>query len=232
MIRSWWRHYIQEPFEHTRSELPWFDPIFSGIVVAFIVNILTTWLTELAGPAVAWPVTLLLIGLTVAFVRFYQQRRRQLPTPIDLPRPRKYRGLIFMFSRPETLRAALTYHQPKLEHCWLLITPEMRTRALDGIPPLDEVRFSLCHLENLYDTAACYTTVQRIFEQEARQYGIAPDQIIADITGGTKPMTVGMLLACQAGGYALEHVPTQFDAVGRPTDPLPPIEIRLRNPEN
>lgn len=32
----------------------------------------------------------------------------------------------------------------------------------------------------------------------------------ADMTGGTKPMTAGMVLACNDLDVALEHVPTQF----------------------
>lgn len=231
-MKSLWRRYVREPFAHAMIELPWFSPVFSGIVVAFVVNLLTTWLTEIGGAAIAWPAVAILTGLTVAFVIAYHQRevRRRgagLGIPIDLPNPQKYKGLVFMFSRVDTLREAIDYHQPQLTHCWLIVTPHMQAKAMEAVSRITGVRFSIHALENHFDTEACYHAVRHIFEQEAQQQQIAPGEIIADITGGTKPMTAGLLVACLEGGYALEHVPTRFDSDGNPTGPLPPIQIRL-----
>ena len=43
--------------------------------------------------------------------------------------------------------------------------------------------------------------------------GISAPSIIADITGGTKPMTTALVLACLNGEppLDLEHVPTRFE---------------------
>jgi len=50
---------------------------------------------------------------------------------------------------------------------------------------------------------------------------------VADITGGTKPMTVGLLLACLKSDVAIQHVPATYDATGKPVGSLPPIVIKL-----
>jgi hypothetical protein len=70
--------------------------------------------------------------------------------------------------------------------------------------------------------------VRDVYQREASRLGISPKQVIADITGGTKPMTMGMIVACLEGDYPIEHVPTAFNAAGQPTGPLPPIQIRVQ----
>ena len=47
---------------------------------------------------------------------------------------------------------------------------------------------------------------------------MTPDQVIADITGGTKPLTAGMVLAALTVGGALEYVESERDAEGRPIE--------------
>lgn len=48
-----------------------------------------------------------------------------------------------------------------------------------------------------------YDLVNRIF----RQSDYEPSEIIADFTGGTKPMSVGMIMACLPAERQLEYVP-------------------------
>ena len=74
-------------------------------------------------------------------------------------------------------------------------------------------------------------TVLDIYQREASRQGISSKQVIADITGGTKPMTMGMIIACLQGDYSIQHVPTAHNATGQPTGPLPPIQIRVQRGE-
>ncbi len=149
--------------------------------------------------------------------------------PSNLPHPDQHRGLIFLFSREETLRAAIQYHRPVLEHCWLLVTPQMQERAARFASAFTSLGFSIRAIGDHYDANACYRTVRDVYRREAVRVGIPPEQVIADITGGTKPMTMGVVVACLEGGYPIEHVPTAFDAAGQPTGPLPPIQIVVRD---
>ena len=58
--------------------------------------------------------------------------------------------------------------------------------------------------------------MRTIVEREVVEEGLEPGQVIADITGGTKPLTAGMLLAAITTNSALEYVESERDDQGRP----------------
>jgi len=232
-MKTFWGKYMQEPFLRALTEVPWFGPVVSAVLVALLVNILTEALTAWGGLWLGWGAVAILVLTTVAFVYAYtvsesRRRGRGLGPLAAFPHPERHRGLIFLFSREDTLREAIQYHQPTLEHCWLLVTPEMRDRATSVMSHFPNLSFTLHPLGDRYDSQACYQTVLDIYRRGASRQGIPPKQVIADITGGTKPMTMGMIVACLEGDYPIEHVPTAFDAAGQPTGPLPPIQIRVQ----
>lgn len=232
-MKTLWSKYVRQPFLRALAEVPWFGPVVSAVLVALLVNLLTEALTTWGGLWLGWGAVAILVLATVAFAHAYtvseSRRRGQGLGPItDLPNPQKHQGLIFLFSREETLREAIQYHQPRLEHCWLLVTPEMRERATSVMSHFPDLSFTLHPLGDRYDSQACYQTVLDIYRRGASRQGIPPKQVIADITGGTKPMTMGLIVACLEGDYPIEHVPTAFNAAGQPTGPLPPIQIRVQ----
>lgn len=57
--------------------------------------------------------------------------------------------------------------------------------------------------------------VIRILDVEAVQAGLMPDDLIADITGGTKPMTTGMGLACLVRNLDMEYMKAPRDESGQ-----------------
>ena len=228
---------LLSPFLRAVQEIPWFGPVISGVIVALLVNTLSTTLTELFGLWGAWIVMIVIGVLLVVFVASYQtgvtQRRKMIPP--EIPAPKKYRGLIFIFSGSEpVLRAAIDYHRPILERCWLITTPEMNDKAKDA-----EAKFTVPGLSvdiwpvlsgASYNIRGCYEAVCTIHGQAGvpNDQMIPSDQIIADMTGGTKPMSAGMILACYDHGYRLQHVAAQFDKSGKDPAPARPIEIQLR----
>jgi hypothetical protein len=66
------------------------------------------------------------------------------------------------------------------------------------------------------DVEAAYGAVRAVFEREAAEEGLAPGDVVADVTGGTKPLTAGMVLAALTTGGALEYVESERDTDGRP----------------
>lgn len=231
-MKELWSRYVQGPFSRALADVPWFGPVVSAVLVAMLVNVLTDALISWGGVALGWAAIGALALVVVAFVYAYhlsesQRRTQGLGLISDLPGPEKRRGLIFMFTRGETLREAIDYHQPMLERCWLLVTPEMHDSAVKMMGQFSDLQFSLHALPDLYNTQACYLVVRKIFRQEAPDLGIPPLQVIADITGGTKPMTMGMIVACLEGDYPIEHVPTVYED-GKPKGPLPPIQITVQ----
>jgi hypothetical protein len=232
-MKTLWAKYVREPFLRALTEVPWFGPVVSAVLVALLVNILTEALTAWGGLWLGWGAVAVLALATVAFAHAYtvsesRRRMRGLGPLAAFPHPERYRGLVFLFSREDTLREAVQYHQPTLEHCWLLVTPEMRDRAASVVSRFPDLPFTIHPLGDRYDSQACYQTILDIYQRGASRQGIPPQQVIADITGGTKPMTMGMIVACLEGDYPIEHVPTAFNAAGEPTGPLPPIQIRVR----
>jgi hypothetical protein len=222
---------IVNPFRRTFIEVPWFGPAVSTVLVAALINVLTTTLTSTEDTTPGWLFVLFLfvIALVFVFANAMNHRRwvRNLGPVNDIPRPGKYEGLVFLFNREETLRAAIDHHREALKRCWLIVTPEMQAKLGSVMTHFPEVQFSVQPISNLYSTQECYETVRRIYKEEAPQAGIQFENVISDITGGTKPMTMGMIIACLEGGYPVEHIPTKFDSSGSPTIPLPPIEIRV-----
>jgi len=232
-----WTKYVRIPFLRALSEVPWFGPVVSAVLLAMLVNLLTDALTTWGGLWLGGAVMGFLALITIVFVYAYHvsETRRRARGPglvIDLPNPHKHRGLIFLFSREDTLREAIQYHQPVLEHCWLLVTPEMQPQAQAAMGHFPNLRFAIHPIPDRYSTQACYQDVRHIYEHDALRLGIAPQEIIADITGGTKPMAMGMIVACLDGGFPIEHIPTAYDVAGKPTGPLPPIEIRVQRGAN
>ena len=230
-MREFWRRYVQRPFGRAGREVAWFGPVVSAVLVALAVNLLTETLTAQVGMWMSWVVIGVLGLVIVAFVYGYSareaRRRAHVSPPIDLPGPPKEHGLVFLFSREETLREAIRYHQPALEHVWLLVTPQRQADAASAMTRFD-ASFTVHHLPDLWDSQACYRIVAQIYQHEVPRLGLEPQRVIADITGGTKPMTLGMIVACLEGGYPIEHVPTAYDATGAQTGPLPPIQIVVR----
>ena len=219
----------------TLSETSWFGFVFSAFLIGAIVNLTTGILQEVAGVVWTTVFLVLILLITLIFVNIYTRRLRQRlsrgPRIIgDRPSPPKQLGLIVMMTPAPTARAALDYHLERLKHLWLIVTPEMAV-AGSSLQSYAESKGVECHplkLDDEYDAQACYYLVRDVFERDAPRYGLAGADIAADMTGGTKPMTAAMVLACSDLGLGtLEHVPTRFLAGTEPTAPFQPIAIIL-----
>lgn len=80
-------------------------------------------------------------------------------------------------------------------------------------------------IPNLYDAQDCFDLVHNNCNSCERQVRISPKEILSNITGGTKPLSMGRTVGCIEGGVPIEHVPTQYDSTHKPIMPLPPIEL-------
>lgn len=62
-----------------------------------------------------------------------------------------------------------------------------------------------------YDTTAAYRAAEYVFTEAAAASGLAPGQVIADLTGGRVPATSGIVLACAPRGWAMQYTTTDRD---------------------
>lgn len=158
-------------------------------------------------------------------------RRRMGLIHEELPQPAGRRGLILLVStgrkdqRMEETHAlhAVGYHlQTKntLERVWLIPSDDSDPRFGPSTRPTAEDVEKSCKTlaaklkktlkVEIYkkgvspaDSQDTFDYVNRIFKRS----GFEAHEIIADFTGGTKPMTVGMIMACLPRDRELEYVP-------------------------
>lgn len=219
------------PIRRSLAEFPWLGIVGSTVLLAMLINLVSETLVTSFGLGWSWLV-MVLLGLAAAAYMIVldvnvRQRKLDLGPLREIDPPRKHKGLIFIYSNLPTFQAAVQHHLPELRHCWLLVTPERQAEADEAKKKFNNVTFSDSLIQHLYHSQACYEAVKNIFQTDVPRLGFEPKEIIADITGGTKPMTAGMVVACVEGDYALEHVAAKFDPEGKPIGPVRLIEIRM-----
>jgi hypothetical protein len=238
---NWYSRFVRTPFVRALDEIPWLGPVISSVLVAMIVSLLYDWLQQIGGLAATTVLIAAMAGVTVLVVYGYtiiksRRRKGMAARIVDIPTPQQFEGLIVMVSGALPIsQEAIEYHREALKCCWLITTPSSKIKQhanqlkdqYDGLIP----HMAVVPIANEYDTRGCYEVVRNIYYQEARRLGLAPEGVIADITGGTKPMTLGMILACGEGEYPIQHVPTEYDSITmRPKGPLPPIQVSVDVP--
>jgi len=208
-----------------------------GVMVAIILNLISETLAELWGVKGVIIAVFSFVALALLIVYPYymlSQRKRLEPTKIiSKGNPPKRKGLIALVSREPTLLEAIRYHEDELKCCWLIVTQEVKDRGVveNVRKQAPEIHFEERGLQDEYDARECYAIVRGIYQDDVARFGLKPKDVIADITGGTKPMTMGMVLACIEGEYPVEHVPAVYDEELKAQKPLEPIEISYDIPQ-
>lgn len=143
------------------------------------------------------------------------------------------RGLIVFVSTGSNKsdRDAIDHHiaeqagRPVLERCWLVYTTaaESHKNAL-AIQAEYQMRyrtkydasdnFQIYALPDAYDIRVAFETVMAVIDQ-ARQgttgLALTADDLIVDVTGGTKMMTAGAVLACLRAGIEPQYMKPYVD---------------------
>jgi hypothetical protein len=147
---------------------------------------------------------------------------------LDKPNPAPRKGLIAFVSLTQRahLDRAIAYHHETLKKLWLIATQEAQARAAQIVTEYKKsgVQISIVPLSEEWDLIKTKETVDRIFAEQLD--GLAEEEIIADFTGGTKPMTVGMVFACLTPTRSLQYVPAEYDR-DRGMTPIDPIEYKF-----
>ena len=194
----------------------------TGVLALLSFGILGNVLAGLSGLAAGSSVWLLALWvpsiglLLVALWLLTVLRRRATPRVLvpDDQRPVKHRGLIVLVGtgRPkedplvQSAASAIDYHrsiEPNvgLQCCWLIATA-----GENGSVPVADALKQRYQGQNLtvhirvvadpFQIQETYNLVQRIYTEEVPRAGLAEHEVIADFTGGVKPMSAGMILAC------------------------------------
>ena len=169
---------------------------------------------------------MLLTGLAYFLYRWDRQRERGMQAIVDESRlAPPHAGVVWLFGpgQFDHLLFALEHHRKGggAAHCWLVMQDiEAVREAFNQLSQHLLERGVMTRLHPVYirqlDVQAAYQAVRAIFEREASEEGLQPMQVIADITGGTKPLTAGMVLAALTAGGTLEYVESKRDTEGQP----------------
>jgi hypothetical protein len=202
-----------------------------GLLVVGIVSNLVYDLLMAPGSSltVVWRslvASLLLTGLAYLLYRHDRRLRRTVLVDVDESRlAPAYTGLVWLLGPGpfDHLLFALKHHRKGGggDHCWLVMQDAPRVRQAfsqlsqqlleQEIP----TRLHPVYIEKL-DVQAAYLATRKIFDRETREEGLKTSQVIADITGGTKPLTAGMVLAALTTDSEMEYVESERDALGTP----------------
>ncbi|HYV07602.1 MAG TPA: hypothetical protein VFB82_23615 [Blastocatellia bacterium] len=187
------------------------------VVLHLISNALFDWTKSWVGtPLRVAFYTVLAIVLLVA--GFELVRRFRLRVVLRSISPR--RGLIVLISRgrPDGIpaKAAIDYHLPALQHCWLITSTELPNPPS---PPAQSAWRNAGALKVQYegkarmhikvidpeDPQSIFQAVEQVYS-EAESYGLSAKEMVADFTGGTKMMTAGMVLACTPADRDVQYM--------------------------
>jgi hypothetical protein len=224
------------------SRAPWLFVIgslvlglFSNAIYGLILLTLGESAWTLLGIVVAAAAILPLVYLSFrTLVRAF--RRPQL-TRIDERRqvpPHQALVLLVSANRSAPELDMIRHHEQggTLRHCWLVVTPAVR-----GLGRHEDLRYELhsrnveAHLLEIEDARQAEDTYRQVRRaiRDARALLGKGVPVMVDITGGTKPMTAGAVLACREEETVMEYAVTATGEVPPRGGPAIPILVAFAN---
>jgi hypothetical protein len=128
--------------------------------------------------------------------------------------------------RATGLLKAIKYHDGTLEQVWLIATRDTAHLAeeIKQDYKTEKLSISIIPLDDPLELNKSKEVVEKIYREHLGT--LAEEDVIADFTGGTKPMTAGMIFACLGLSRKLEYVPAIYEDNG-PITALDPIAYVL-----
>lgn len=212
-------------FQMTNLFALFFDPkvpilfLLGSLALALMGNAMYDLLITMYGatPRTYWSVgigAMLIFGFVIFGFRLLVgilERRRQ-GRVITVPSEQHvapHTGLLLLVgpnpNAPDKAIADYHLRDLQLKHCWLVASPEARLRMSDLAQWLND-RNVYAHPLPVDNAHQSHLTYQAVTEGvRAARTIIGAQALIVDITGGTKPMTVGAVLACLDTETPLEY---------------------------
>ena len=174
---------------------------------------------------------LIIIFTAIIIIGILKVLQKRKPFVVSHPRPEKRKGLIFLLSREEPLMQAFNYHLPVLKACWLICSEQTESMAKEfrktHIDDLDNIQ--IFKIADTFHWAETKTLIDDIYEKLPDKW--IENDIITDLTGLTKPVSLGAILSCLIPGRPLEYVPAMIKEKGaypvKIKNSVDPIEIRI-----
>ncbi len=205
-----------------------------GYIISFIAGILTNLVSDFLTSYLALSIlSLIFIVLGVALILnlaiiLAQQKRDWILVKRE-HQPPKFRGLIILVGKGKpgdnpletAVNPAIEYHlssegKKGLEYVWL-IPSQASIHVAEAFREKfeDQLKMVMCDISNEFTVQSTYEMVKSIYEHKIQEYQLLPEEVISDFTGGTRPMSAGMVLACQ-DRYPMQYMSGILDSASRP----------------
>lgn len=207
--------------------------VLLGIVTSAAYDLITIWSgTSTADLAKVLVLTIVAGAVPIAFVAHRLHRARG-PNPVVILGGERtvtqgHRGLVLLVSNRDMARFAIRHHlHPAtgntLERCWLICTQVMANlcqEIADDFAPahFPDLSVTPVAIEGAFLAPDVHQAVASVISTATDpNIGAALnlEDLIVDITGGTKPMTAGAVLASTQEGVAMQYVESRWEG-GRP----------------
>ncbi|MBA3944417.1 MAG: hypothetical protein H0X37_07620 [Herpetosiphonaceae bacterium] len=212
-----------------------FDPgatalfIFGSIILSVLGNGVYDLARDRLGtaPSTTWKIVLgsLVIFVFTVFLLLLWWRTRKLPQQVlvsDERRSEPQPGLIVLVGpgdidkTPEQPAILSHVEEVMLRYCWLIASPEAvkngKTDQLERLVRTNSAEPYTIPIQDGYQARMAYKAVEEALDQARRLLGDLP--LVVDITGGTKPMTAGAVLACRDYQVPVEYMLGKYNNVG------------------
>ncbi len=207
------------PFLEPSRSIPLY--LLGTAVITLIIQFLLDWSNSPSVWQGSYTLTLTVILLTLLAggVWAFQNRPRR-PFILDERKPRSRRGLIILVSKHKAAApAAIQHHLPRLTDCWLIATSGSADVAVELANQFSSdtttIHYGSPYQVNDDDAASTYRVAKHILTKEVPSRGLGSTEIIADITGGSKPMTTGLVLASVSERRPIQYVLAKKDKKGQ-----------------
>ena len=163
-----------------------------------------------------------IVGILI--LRFFRLRGRGTVKLVE-GSPAPHAGLIYVLSlQIDTALLAIKHHAPRLKHCWVIYTKgdshltgvyeklQVQVKDADIAVEWHPVEVEADPVTHKAKSQSVYEVVRGILTGDLPE-AVTPDQIITDITGGTRPISAAAILACGALKGSLEYVDSDYDPV-------------------
>jgi len=198
-------------------------------LIPLVINLASGVLTQRYGATTQGMVNIFLFGLGVVFAVyvFYRVAQKEPKKILSIAeqQPPRFPGLVVNVGKqgtrgvdPDKLShiQAIEYHLnnpnaggERLRYLWLVATKgesgtvsvanEVRSRYEDRC----EVKIQ--QLQDGFNVQEMYEKMKELQTIAASKQGLSQETLIFDFTGGTSPMSAGMVLACSSEGWPMQY---------------------------
>lgn len=210
------RNFWEAAFSPSRDFIAVFIMVLLAVTLFgnLLYSLLTGAISLIEGGTIVTVGVIVVLSLVAGFV-WENRKAMQIPfNVVESQRLQRSQVVIAIPSNVGTIGKIVRYHAGILQHLWLV-----------GDSSQDQ-NYDTCKQEYENDILKLHRVkigtsenIQNIYEgyknaiEEAITLGISADQIVVDITGGTKPMSISAFIAALERGLKVSYVQSDYEQI-------------------